>query len=548
MTHHDLIAAFETLAEAPDGVKRLRELVLQLAVRGKLVPQLPSDKPPPKRASDTSALKRDNLWTLSSIGDLPTTWGIVPFANLGQWGSGGTPPKGHPEYYGGNIPWLKIGDLNDGLVTASETMITDEGLANSAAKMVPIGTLLVAMYGSIGKSGITGIQCCTNQAIAHCIPDLELVSLQYIFWLVGAIRHDLTIQGKGAAQQNISQTVLKHLLVPLPPLAEQHRIVARVDELMSLLDRLEAARTTRDDVRRAARDAALAALRDAEDTEAVEAAWGRIAGQMDALFAEPEDVAPLRQAVLQLAVRGRLVPQDPTDEPATELATRLVREKSQLHQEGKIPKPKPLDPIVDVPFALPVGWTWVRADLACSHIVDCLHRTPVYVESGYPAIRTCDVEPGRILVDRALRVDEATFREQTERLMPEAGDVFYSREGGRFGIAAIVPPGIRLCLSQRMMQFRCAPAVDPHYFAWFLNSPLGFGQASADVGGSASPHVNIASIRQFFLPLPPSKEQFRISARIAALMALCDTLEARLTAARELHAAFAAAAVHHLDV
>src|SRR5262249_2688413 len=148
--------------------------------------------------------------------------------------------------------------------------------------------------------------------------------------------------------------------------------------------------------------------------------------------------------------------------------------------------------------------------------------TPPYTESGIPAIRTSDVEPGRVLLEQALLVDEATYREQTRRLVPQEGDVLYSREGGRFGIAAVILADTTLCLSQRMMQFRCAAAVSPDYFSWFLNSPLGFGQAVEDVGGSASPHVNIKSIRRFVMPLPPSGEQLRI---VEAINRMRDAIE-----------------------
>jgi len=201
-----------------------------------------------------------------------------------------------------------------------------------------------------------------------------------------------------------------------------------------------------------------------------------------------------------------------------------------------------------IPFELPDHWVWVHVEDVVTHVVDCLHRTPRYTEAGYPAIRTCDVEPGRVLIDQALRVDEATFHEQTRRLAPRAGDILYSREGGRYGIAAVVPLGVELCLSQRMMHFRCSEAIVPEYFMWFLNSPFGFGQASEDVGGSASPHVNIKSIRRFLMPLPPSGEQLRIVGALAGLLSQVHDL-ATATLRREaigegLASGFAAAAAN----
>ena len=153
-----------------------------------------------------------------------------------KWGSGGTPKATEKAYYeNGTIPWLIIGDLNDGIVTESASKITELGLENSSAKMIPAGTLLVAMYGSIGKLGITGIECCTNQAIAYA-KHLYGVTTKFMYYYMALIKSELTAMGKGGTQKNISQTVLNSLSVPVPPIEEQNRIVARIEELFSELD------------------------------------------------------------------------------------------------------------------------------------------------------------------------------------------------------------------------------------------------------------------------------------------------------------------------
>lgn len=153
-----------------------------------------------------------------------------------KWGSGGTPKATEKAYYvNGTIPWLIIGDLNDGIVTESANRITELGLSNSSAKMIPVGTLLVAMYGSIGKLGITGIECCTNQAIAYA-KELYGVTTKYMFYFMALIKSDLFALGKGGTQKNISQSILNSLSVPVPPIEEQERIVARIEELFSQLD------------------------------------------------------------------------------------------------------------------------------------------------------------------------------------------------------------------------------------------------------------------------------------------------------------------------
>lgn len=153
-----------------------------------------------------------------------------------KWSSGGTPKATEKQYYdGGTIPWLIIGDLNDGIVTTSASKITELGLRNSSAKMIPVGTLLVAMYGSIGKLGITGIECCTNQAIAYA-KELRGVTTKYMFYYMALMKSELISKGKGGTQKNISQTVLNSLDVIVPPLDEQERIVSRIEELFSQLD------------------------------------------------------------------------------------------------------------------------------------------------------------------------------------------------------------------------------------------------------------------------------------------------------------------------
>ena len=153
-----------------------------------------------------------------------------------EWGSGGTPKATVKEYYeNGDIPWLIIGDLNNGIVTKSETKITKLGLDNSSAKMIPPNTLLVAMYGSIGKLGITGIECCTNQAIAFA-KKMHGGTTKYMFYYMAMMKSKLISKGKGGTQKNISQTVLNSLDVIVPPMKEQQRIVTRIEELFSQLD------------------------------------------------------------------------------------------------------------------------------------------------------------------------------------------------------------------------------------------------------------------------------------------------------------------------
>ncbi len=167
---------------------------------------------------------------------LPNGWRSATLGDVARWGSGGTPKAGTSDYYGGDIPWAVIGDLSDGLVGATANHITAAGLAASSAKRVPAGAVLVAMYGSIGKLGLTTSELTTNQAIAFAVPDPEVVEARFLFYYLLSQREALSAAGKGATQRNIGQGTLKPWPIPLPPLAEQRRIVEILEDHLSRLD------------------------------------------------------------------------------------------------------------------------------------------------------------------------------------------------------------------------------------------------------------------------------------------------------------------------
>ena len=173
-------------------------------------------------------------------GELPEGWRWVELGEVCTMGSGGTPLRSNPAYFGGDILWAIIGDLNGGVVTTTGESITELGLAESSAKIVPAGALLIAMYGSIGKLGIAGVPMATNQAIAHIVPSAEVDS-KWLFARLRADREALGEAGSGITQSNISQTVLKAWEVLLPPLDEQRRIVARLEGQIAAAGRIREA-------------------------------------------------------------------------------------------------------------------------------------------------------------------------------------------------------------------------------------------------------------------------------------------------------------------
>ena len=551
MTHHDLIAAFETLAEAPDGVKRLRELVLQLAVRGKLVPQDAGDEPAWKLVERASQYKTKarSVGKTSGVADAPYVappgWVWTATTALGDTSPrnkveddavvGFVPMASVPKEYGASLnPELRSwAEIKKGF-----THIADGDIA--VAKITPCfqnGKACVV-------SGLPfGVGAGTTELLV-LRPYPETLDARYalaFFKSPDFVRGGVETFTGTAGQQRVSNDYFRNRPFPLPPLAEQHRIVARVDELMSLLDRLEAARATRDDVRRAARDAALAALRDAEDTEAVEAAWGRIAGHMDALFAEPEDVAPLRQAVLQLAVRGRLVPQDPTDEPAEVLLRKVVAKRMEI---GGRPSKGGAVPPNEYPYSIPANWAWARfGDIFECRLGKMLDKAKNR-GSLHPYLRNANVRWGSFdLSDvHEMRLEAHEVPDVTIK----KGDLVIC-EGGEPGRAAVWDSEEPFVIQKALHRAR-PYLVHSKYYQIHLRADCASGRIAEKFTGATIQHFTGQVLDKHTVTIPPLAEQHRIVAKVDALMALCDTLEARLTAARDLHAAFAAAAVHHLDL
>jgi type I restriction enzyme, S subunit len=167
---------------------------------------------------------------------LPLGWKEEGLGNVAQWGSGGTPLSSKNEYYGGDIKWAIIGDLNEGILVETQKRITKEGLENSSAKLVPKGTLLVGMYGSIGKTAITGCEMATNQAIAFALPKKEITDLKFLKYFINLNVSTLFRLSKGDTQKNISQEVLKKVKIPLPPLPTQSGIVSAIETQFTRLD------------------------------------------------------------------------------------------------------------------------------------------------------------------------------------------------------------------------------------------------------------------------------------------------------------------------
>ena len=549
MTPQDLIAAFEVLAEAPSGVKRLRELVLQLAVRGKLVAQDPADEAVfgvPDRQEGQFVVPENWSWS--------TVAGVCAYVRRGK----------SPDYVdASDVPvvsqkcvQLRGFDIEKVRFVAAGSLGRYE-----EEQFLRVGDLLwnSTGHGTLGRI----IPFRTDPRFPKVVADSHVTIVRPVrvlsgflwLWLAGPlIQSRIESLATGSTKQTeLSAKVIVAQGVPVPPLAEQHRIVARVDELMGLLDRLEAARNTREATRIAARDSALAALRDANSADEAEVAWQRIAEQMDALFTRPDDVDPLRQAVLQLAVRGRLVPQNPDDEPASILLNRIAAKKTPRVASNKGRKSAAPSFIDEPPFDVPNGWVWAR----WSAVGVCQNGR------AFPSAEYCDdgvklIRPGNLHRDGTVHWTATNTRylpREWEDRHPEhvvrGGELIMNLTAQSLvddflGRVCITDADEHCLLNQRLA--RITPlGWSPMFCLQLLKSPFVRAQITGLNTGTLIQHMFTSQVDEFLLPLAPLAEQHRIVAKVDALMAVLDRFERHLVAKTTTHEAFAAAAVHHLD-
>ncbi|MBD2429544.1 restriction endonuclease subunit S [Phormidium sp. FACHB-1136] len=370
---------FDTLAEAPNGIQRLRELILDMAVRGKLVPQDPEDKPASiildkiqkKRLASRKRYLQpksiDPLVCNGTLFDLPQLWEWCRVGDIANVCLGGTPSRQDPTYWNGSIPWVSSGEVANCVIYSTKEQITAQGLANSNAKVYPKGTVLIAIIGqgkTRGQSAILGIEACTNQNIVGLVFETDDIFPNYVWKWALSIYESSRSVGRGGAQPALNCQKIRDLFFPLPPLAEQKRIVVKVDELMALCDALEAAQQTRNTLRQKLRASALDGLMNAPSNTDLETAWAFVRDNWELMCDRPEDVEGLRKSILQMAVRGRLVPQNSKDEPASKLASRIEAESKRPIQKEKINNSEQLTQVIASKkfFSLPNNWLWVRCE------------------------------------------------------------------------------------------------------------------------------------------------------------------------------------------
>ena len=355
-----------------------------------------------------------------------------------------------------------------------------------------------------------------------------------------------------AGQKRVPTEYFTSSPFPLPPLAEQRRIVAKVEELMALLDRLEAASTTREATRDRLTAASLARLT-APDTDPADFPTNArfTLTSLPALTTRPDQIKPLRQTILNLAVRGKLVERDPTDKPACEALRELYQLKQKLIASGKLrktPDPENATP----PEVLPVSWLWVRPEQVATATPNALTIGPFgsnlvkadYRSEGVPLTFVADVTSAfKIPITKYVSVKKA---EQLSSHTVRGGDLVITKMGDPPGTPAIYPTQrpngiitadcIKWSLSSEL--------VDVRFACHAAASDLARGQVVEITKGGAHQKVSLKRFRSIFFPLPPLAEQHRIVAKVDALMALCDRLEAALATADTTRARLLEALLH----
>ena len=428
--------------------------------------------------------------------NLPDGWTWTTLGDVFKWGSGGTPLRSKPEYYDGDIPWVIIGDLNDSIVTETQTKITQKGLEKSSAKWVEEGSVLIAMYGSIGKLGIAGKKLTTNQAIAFTKPDS--VNTKYLFYYLMGQRFNLLNRGVGATQQNISQTIIKAYPFPLSPRPEQDRIVERIESLFTQLD------------------AGVAGLKRAQ------AALKRY-----------------RASVLKAAVEGELS-RDWREahqgelEPASVLLERILAERKAKWEaeggKGKYKEPAPPDKS-DLP-ELPDRWVWV----SLGQLIKKIEAGKSFRAEGRPArngeygvIKVSAMSWGKFLPEenKALYSDA----DVTKSSSIKAGDLLISRANTVELVGAVVLVDHdypKLLLSDKSLRLVfCSGEVDKKYILHALRSQWVRTVYERLATGTSDSMRNLSQDKIMNAPiaLQSFNEQQRIAEEVERRLSVIDELE-----------------------
>jgi len=526
-----LLSHFERISDAPDATQRLRCFILDLAVRGKLVEQDPRDEPASellKRIREEKAglvkageIKKLEPFEPVEVHEIPFTvplgWEVIRMGWLARkLGAGSTPLGGKSVYQREGVPFLRSQNVHDAGLRLDDVACIAHSIHErmSGTHVHPNDILLNITGASIGRCALvpsTFIEGNVSQHVAIIrlfLPDIrQFIHLSLTSPFFQKVIDDVQV---GVSREGLSMQRLCLFPMLIPPLAEQHRIVAKVDELMALCDRLGAAQTEREGRRDRLVVSSLNRLNNGADADAFRGHACFYFNHLPRLTTKPEHIQQLRQAILNLAVRGKLVPQDPGEEPTSTLLRRMRVEKSE-----------------NEPFLIPISWAWVSVDqVGDSRLGKMLDKAK---NKGTPRrylrnvnVRWFDFDLSDVFV-MPFEDDEL------EEFALHAGDVLIC-EGGEPGRAAVWDKREHKIYFQKAIhRVRFSRGVSPHFFVNALRESADSGRLATYFTGVAIKHFTGKGLASFVFPLPPLAEQQSIVAKVDELMALCDKLEAQLT-------------------
>ena len=395
--------------------------------------------------------------------EVPDNWAWTTLGNIGTWQAGGTPSRSNKSYYGGNIPWLKTGDLNDGLITNIPEKITEDAVANSSAKINPTGSVLIAMYGAtIGKLGILTFPATTNQACCACI-EYFAITQKYLFYFLLSHRDMFIAKGGGGAQPNISKEIIVNTAIPLPPLAEQERIVTEIERWFTLIDQLEQGKS---------------------DLQTV--------------------IKQAKSRILYLTIHGKLVPQNPNDEPAIDLLKRINPDFTPC-DNGHSKK-------------LPNGWTYCR-------LCDVLQITMGQSPKGDSINKNKGIEfhQGKLCFTNKYLQSSNTFTTEPTKLA-EANSILLCVRAP-VGIVNITPR--KICIGRGLCSLKPRKGNIDFYFYLLQTLKESFEKQAT---GTTFKAISGDIVKNEIIILPPFLEQQRIVAKIEELFSVLNNIQNALEA------------------
>lgn len=542
-----LLDQFDHLIQTPADVGKLRVKILDLAIQGLLVVQSPNDEPASMQLEQVVVEKKRLMKGGKNSGsrvsdvahegerpfDIPEGWTWAILGNLGITLTGTTPPTQNPEFFGNDYPFIKPADITDSHINYENEGLSSLGIERG--RLVPAhSVLMVCIGGSIGKVGLVDRDCSCNQQINALFP-LGGISSQYLAYAMQStyFQNEVLSRAPQSTLPILSKGKWEKIPLPIPPLNAQKRIVEKIDELFAQTQQLAQRLQSADHRRRRFHTAALHQLTTAPTPAAATAAWDHLAPHFHQLYTDPDAITQLKQAILQLAVSGRLVPQDPNDEPAAVLLERINRRNLEIKEQKGIraSKPFPCVELDEQPYTVPSTWEWVRIDHINYQVTDGTHHTPLYVEQGIPFLSVKDISGGTIDFSNTKFVTLEQHQELIKRCNPEYGDVLLTKVGTT-GIAKVVDTlrEFSIFVSVALLKF-AQEYVDPLYLELVINSPLVKEQSARFTMGVGNQNLVLKHIKNFVIPLPPYQEQKRIVEKVNELMEISAMLQQQAASA-----------------